>query len=602
MALRTARLAAATGALSLALFGLAAPAQAADIDEPGGARQLEGDHTDAVRDAVEDAGAKNVILLIGDGMGDSEITVARNYAEGAHGRFEGLDELPMTGQYTTYALNKDTGKPDYVTDSAASASGWSTGTKTYNGAISVDRHGKPHTSLLEMARANGLKTGNVSTAEIQDATPAAQMAHISQRGCYGPEETSKDCSGEALEKGGLGSISEQILNTRPDVTLGGGSASFDQTATAGDWKDKTLKDQAQDRGYQLVDDAKSLDSVTEANQDSPVLGLFTEGNFPVRWQGPKATPNGGTEPAVKCADNPERTSEVPKLDQLTDKAVDLLDNEDGFFLQVEGASIDKQDHEANPCGQIGETVDLDEAVKTALDFAKKDGETLVITTADHAHTSQIVSGNTTTPGLTRTLTTADGTDMTVNYATADEGSSQGHTGTQIRIAAYGPGAANVVGLTDQTDTHYTIADGLGLDRDATIPGDPGDDPDGSDDASGADDASGNDDDADTGSKDGSDEADGSGSSAADEADGSNDSNGSAGAGGAGSNGSGGNADGGQGNAGGGDQGPGLAGGGGGGMLPRTGVEIGAAIFFGLAAIIGGSALVRMAQRRNLINI
>src|SRR5699024_6948382 len=104
----------------------------------------------------------------------------------------------------------------------------------------------------------------------------------------------------------------------------------------------------------LVDDADSLDAVTEANQDSPVLGLFTEGNFPVRWKGPKATHGGGTEPAVKCEDNPERTSEVPSLDTLTDKAVDLLDNDKGFFLQVEGASIDKQDHEANPCGQIGD--------------------------------------------------------------------------------------------------------------------------------------------------------------------------------------------------------------------------------------------------------
>lgn len=593
MARRSQRLAAATGALSLALFGFAAPASAAGIDEPGGARQLDGDHTDAVREAVEDSGAKNVILLIGDGMGDSEITVARNYAKGAHGRFAGLDELPLTGQYTTYALDKDSGKPDYVTDSAASATGWSTGTKSYNGAIGVDRHGTPQTTLLEMARAKGLKTGNVSTAEIQDATPAAQMAHISDRGCYGPEETSEDCSDEALENEGLGSISEQILDARPDVTLGGGAASFDQTAAAGDWKDETLLQQAEDRGYQLVDDADSLDAVTEANQDSPVLGLFTEGNFPVRWKGPKATHGGGAEPAVKCEDNPERTSEVPSLDTLTDKAVDLLDNDNGFFLQVEGASIDKQDHEANPCGQIGETVDLDEAVEAALDFAKEDGETLVITTADHAHTSQIVSAGSDTPGLTRTLTTADGTDMTVNYATADEGASQGHTGTQIRIAAYGPGAANVVGLTDQTDMHFTIADGLGLDRDAEIPGDPGEDANGNDDSSGADDADGaSDADGSDGSSDagGSEDSEGSADSA-----GANDAD--AAGGGSGANGG---AEGGEGNgSSGGDEGPGLAGGGGG-MLPRTGVEIGAAIFFGLAAIIGGSALVRMAKRRGVI--
>lgn len=595
MARTTLRLAAATGALSLALFGFASPASAAGIDEPGGARQLDGDNTDAIRDAVEDSGAKNVILLIGDGMGDSEITAARNYAKGAHGRFDGLDELPLTGQYTTYAVNRDSGKPDYVTDSAASATGWSSGTKTYNGALGVDRTGKPHKTLIEMARAKGMKTGDVSTAEIQDATPAAQLAHISQRGCYGPEETAKDCADEALKNGGLGSISEQILNARADVTLGGGSASFEQKATAGDWKDKTLREQAQDRGYQLVDDSDSLDSVTEANQDAPVLGLFTEGNFPVRWEGPKATHGGGTEPAVKCKNNPERTSDVPKLDQLTNKAVDLLDNDKGFFLQVEGASIDKQDHAANPCGQIGETVDLDEAVKAALDFAKEDGETLVITTADHAHTSQIVSAGSDTPGLTRTLTTADGSDMTMNYATADEEESQGHTGTQLRIAAYGPGAANVVGLTDQTDMHYTIADGLGLDPDAEVPGDPGDDANGNDDSAGSDDANGSDDAAGSSDAGGTDGAAGTeDSNASEDANGSSDSAG----GGAGANGG---PEGGEGNAssGGGDQGPGLAGGGGG-TLPRTGVEIGAAIFFGVAAIIGGSALIRMAKRRGIL--
>ncbi|WP_210603730.1 alkaline phosphatase [Brevibacterium oceani] len=591
---RTLRLAAATGALGLALFATASPAQASGIDAPGGARQLEGDNTDVIRDAVEDSGAKNVILLIGDGMGDSEITSARNYAKGAHGRFDGLDELPLTGQYTTYAVNRDTGKPDYVTDSAASATGWSTGTKTYNGALGVDRRGNPHKSLIEMARAKGMKTGDVSTAEIQDATPAAQLSHISERGCYGPEETSKDCSSEALENGGLGSISEQILNARADVVLGGGSASFEQKAVAGDWKDKTLREQAEERGYQLVNDSDSLEGVTEANQNAPVLGLFTEGNFPVRWEGPKATHGGGTEPAVKCKNNPERTADVPKLDQLTSKAVDLLDNDEGFFLQVEGASIDKENHAANPCGQIGETVDLDEAVKAALDFAKKDGETLVVTTADHAHTSQIVSAGSDTPGLTRTLTTVDGTDMTMNYATADEEASQGHTGTQIRIAAYGPGAANVVGLTDQTDLHYTIADGLGLDRDAEVPGDPGDDANGNDDSTGSADANGSDDASGSSNAGGND-----GSAGSQDTTGADDSNGSSDATGGGSGANGGS-EGGEGNAGSGDGGEGSGLAGGGGTLPRTGVEIGAAIFFGVAAIIGGSALVRMAKRRGIL--
>ncbi len=106
-----------------------------DITQPGGARRLSEDQTAAIRASLNEKPAKNIILLIGDGMGDSEITAARNYAEGAGGFFKGIDALPLTGQYTHYALDKKTGKPDYVTDSAASATAWSTGVKTYNGAL-----------------------------------------------------------------------------------------------------------------------------------------------------------------------------------------------------------------------------------------------------------------------------------------------------------------------------------------------------------------------------------------------------------------------------------------------------------------------------------
>ncbi len=135
-------------------------------------------------------------------MGDSEITAARNYAEGAGGFFKGIDALPLTGQYTHYSLDKKTGKPDYVTDSAASATAWTTGVKSYNGALGVDIHEKDHQTILELAKAAGLATGNVSTAELQDATPAAQVAHVTSRKCYGPGVTSEKCASNALEKGG----------------------------------------------------------------------------------------------------------------------------------------------------------------------------------------------------------------------------------------------------------------------------------------------------------------------------------------------------------------------------------------------------------------
>ena len=429
-----------------------------DITTPGGARRLSADQTAALRESLSDKPAKNIILLIGDGMGDSEITAARNYAEGAGGFFKGIDALPLTGQYTHYALDKKTGKPDYVTDSAASATAWTTGVKTYNGALGVDIHEKDHATILEMAKAAGLATGNVSTAELQDATPAALVAHVTSRKCYGPGVTREKCPTNALEKGGKGSITEQLLNARADVTLGGGAKTFAETAAAGEWQGKTLREQALARGYQMVSDTATLAVITEANQDKPLLGLFSDGNMPVRWEGPKASYHGNLDkPVVTCTPNPKRDDSVPTLAQMTDKAIELLSkNEKGFFLQVEGASIDKQDHAANPCGQIGETVDLDEAVQRALAFAKKDGNTLVVVTAD-----QIVAPDTKAPGLTQALNTKDGAVMVISYGNSEE-ESQEHTGSQLRIAAYGPHAANVVGLTDQTDLFYTMKAALGL--------------------------------------------------------------------------------------------------------------------------------------------
>ncbi|SOC86832.1 alkaline phosphatase [Curtobacterium sp. 314Chir4.1] len=453
---------------AVALPGAAEAVGQLTLNQHGGAQRAVGDQTQAVRKAIKNADAKNVILLIGDGMGDSEITIARNYQYGAAGRLPGLDALPLTGSYTTYSLVKDgvnKGKPDYVTDSAASGSAWATGTKTYDGAISVDIDGKPQQTILETAKANGLRTGDVSTAEIQDATPAVQVAHVGSRSCYGPDTAA--CGADALQNGGLGSISEQLLNTRPDVTLGGGSASFQQTAKAGPYAGDTLFDQAEQRGYQVVSDAAGLAGVRKADQKSPVLGLFTPGNFPTRYAPTTATVGGADQAAVRCTPNPARLDTGLSLASLTNKTIDLLNrgkNGKGFFLQVEGASIDKQDHAADACGQIGETIDFDEAVQAALAFAKQDGNTLVIATADHAHSSQIVD-NTPPTSLSTALVTADGTTMKVSYGTSGAGASQQHTGTQVRIAAYGPGAANVVGLTDQTDTFFTMSESLRLDED-----------------------------------------------------------------------------------------------------------------------------------------
>ncbi|MFI7601362.1 alkaline phosphatase [Actinoplanes sp. NPDC049681] len=417
------------------------------------------DKTRAAKHAIKGGKARNVILLIGDGMGDSEITIARNYQVGAAGRLA-MDTLPLSGAYTTYAVQKaNPSLPDYVTDSAASGSGWSTGHKTYNGAISVLPDGKPVPTILELAEKAGFRTGDVTTAELQDATPAVLGSHVVSRDCKGPDAMAA-CAVNDKRNGGAGSIAEQLVQTRPDVLLGGGKQYFDQTVKAGQYQGMTVLQQAQAGDFQIVTDAAGL---AAASGDKPILGAFAKNNMDLEWTGPTPTLT-GTAPA-KCVVNAARTAAQPHLADMAGKALQVLDKQTrhsrrGFFLQIEGASIDKQDHAANPCGQIGETVAFDAAVRKALDYQRSHPDTLVVVTADHGHTSQIVESA--TLGYTATLTTYDGANMTISYATAPITGSQQHTGTQVRIAAGGPQAANVLGVTNQTDLFFTMKRALGV--------------------------------------------------------------------------------------------------------------------------------------------
>ncbi|MET9417504.1 alkaline phosphatase [Streptomyces klenkii] len=447
----------AWGAAALLAAGVAVPAAAAASDA-GGSSDVP-----ALSAGHGAKKAKNVILLIGDGMGDSEITLARDYTVGAAGRLN-MDKFPLTGAYTTYSVDKD-GKPDYVTDSAASGTGWATGHKTVNGRISKSPGtDKAMPTILELAQKNGLATGSVTTAELTDATPAVLASHATDRSCMGPADM-KACPNDTVAKGGPGSIAEQSVNHKVDVLLGGGKARFDQKITEGRFAGRTVTQQAQQLGYQVVTDDKGLKS---AKPGKPVLGLFADGNVPVEWTG-KAAAQGGTEPQRCVTNNPERKAGTPELADQTRKALQLLEakqkaagSKKGFFLQVEGASIDKRDHAADPCGQIGETAALDRAVKVARAYAAEHPDTLVVTTADHGHTSQIVPLEATPPGLSSTLVTNEGRQLKVNYSTNTPGKPQEHTGTEVRIAAQGPQAERVLGVTDQTELFTTIRTALAL--------------------------------------------------------------------------------------------------------------------------------------------
>ena len=432
-----------------------------------GATRLKAERTEALRASLSNRKVKNVILFIGDGTSDSEITAARNYAEGASGYFKGLDVLPFTGAYTTYSVDEKTKTINYVTDSAASATAWASGVKTYNNALGIDLNGNVQKSLLMLAKTAGFATGNVTTTTVYDATPAAMISHISHRSCYGPVDTQRKCPKNSLDNpngNGLGSITEQLLNTRADVTFGGGAQIFSERVLGGKYQGKTLLDQAKEQKYQIVSDLNQMQAITEANQEKPLLGLFANHHLPVSWAGPMASINGNKQPAQKCnTSNPHRPASIPTLKQMTSKAIDLLKaNKQGFFLQVESGSIDRQNHLAIPCGQIGETVALDQAMQVALEFAKHNPDTLIIVTGDHAHTSQIIPNNANSPGQTLSLITKDNAVMTLNYATAHPLSTQEHTGAQVRIAAYGPRAANISGLLDQTDLFFIMRDALGI--------------------------------------------------------------------------------------------------------------------------------------------
>lgn len=443
----------------------------------------EGDRSNEVKRAIEGGKAKNVILFIGDGMGESEITIARNYELGAAGRFAGIDSLLFTGDVTTYSVQEtDPSKPDYVPDSAPTATAWATGFKTSNERIStlpgVSTPGNDPTTILELAQKAGWATGNVASSEITDATPAALNSHVPFRSCQGPQNMSP-CPAYKKSAGGPGSIAEQTVDHGVDVVLGGGLNRFTQVNDGGPYAGQTVLQQAEALGYQVVTNRADL---LAANGSKKLLGLFNPGNMTTAWNGVVAAP---VRTGPQRCNEENRPADEPSLAEMTQKAIELLDQKaqaprrksGGFFLQVESASIDKQDHAFNPCAQIGETVSFDEAVQAGLAYAAKNKDTLVIVTADHSHTSQIIPQWATSPGKTSILIGADADPgetaclladdrastapgcITVNYAT-DVG-IQTHTGSTVRIAAQGPQAANALGLIDQTDIFRIMSRAIG---------------------------------------------------------------------------------------------------------------------------------------------
>ncbi len=424
-----------------------------------------------------------VILIIGDGMGDQQITIARTYLRGSKGLLT-LDTMPYRGAVRVLAISND--NPDmfvYVSDSSNTATAMATGALTSKLRIATAaKTDEDLETIMELAIASDIGTGIVTTASVTDATPAAFFTHVNHRWCQGPEsmegqferapQLNYDCLGRQKENGGTGSISEQIAASSLDIVLGGGSSHFDQFVEGR--TDTTVLEVARSNGFTVVDSREQLGGQAA---DLRVLGLFAPGTLPVRLRGvgdAKAvllSKEDGRlwEPEpFACEANPEFEG-VPTLEEMTTFALDSLHDRGSFVLMVESASIDKQSHARRPCGHIGELGQLDDTLKVVLDYAESNPETLVLVTADHAQVAQIIRETSFfgpqgfgSPGYFARVRTPEGSVLGVNYATTDLPQLEGHSGAQVPVYVSGPGAEKLPTLIEQTDIFHIMASHLGL--------------------------------------------------------------------------------------------------------------------------------------------
>lgn len=343
-------------------------------------------------------GVDNVIFCIGDGMGLTQVAMARVKSTGLDGKLC-MERLPVTGLVRTHSANSS------VTDSAAAGTALACGVKTKNGMIGMTPDEQGYCSILEAARDKGLATGLVVTSTISHATPATFASHVKSR--------------KMEDK-----IAEQLIANRVNVLFGGGRKFFlPKSAPKSGRKDGLdLLAAARNAGYEYIETAEAMPSLSGPY----VLGLF-------QLEGLKTAP-------------PE-----PSLAQLTGKAIELLrqvkpdpaHGNAGFFLMIEGSQIDWECHSNKATGAVRQTLLFDQAVEAAVSFALKDGHTLVIVTADHE-----------TGGLTLT---GGGTEDRPDDQLIARWSTRGHSGTPVPIYALGPGAGLFGGVQDNTEIPRKIA-------------------------------------------------------------------------------------------------------------------------------------------------
>ncbi|GGG03505.1 alkaline phosphatase [Rhizobium wenxiniae] len=316
----------------------------------------------------EQAKAKNVIFLIADGLSVAHRTAARIMSKGmtegkANGRLN-MDDVPPAAFIGTSATDA------VATDSANTMSAYMTGHKTAVNAIGVYADRTPASlddpkveTLAEALRRQTKKSiGIISTAELQDATPAAVVAHTRKRG-------------DKAEINGM------LFDVKPDVLLGGGSAYFLPQATAGSKRkdDKDYIAMFKDAGYTLATSKGELATAAGSNTGK-ILGLFHTGNMDTTLD--REFLKKGTV---------SKFPEQPGLVEMTKVALDNLSkNPEGFFLMVEAANVDKMSHPLDWDRAVIDTIEFDKAIGVAREFAAKNPDTLIIVTGDHTHGVSII--------------------------------------------------------------------------------------------------------------------------------------------------------------------------------------------------------------------
>lgn len=266
---------------------------------------------------------KNVIFLIGDGMGLAHVTLTSYFV----GKPLEMMKMSYSGLAYTYSANS------FVTDSAAAGTALATGYKTFNGMLGMTPDGKPVMTLFEAAKKVGKATGVVTTTRVTHATPAAFYAHVKDR------DEEKEIARQL------------VVGTTIDVAFGGGMKHFSEE----------LLEKAKANGFTVVTTREELLNL-DPSAVKRVLGIFARSHLSYYVDG----------------------EDRPSLAEMTGKAIEILSkNEEGFFLMVEGGRIDHAAHGNDVVAMIYDTIEFDEAVKVALEFAKKDGDTLVVVTADH---------------------------------------------------------------------------------------------------------------------------------------------------------------------------------------------------------------------------